>query len=210
MPKITGRLTDFGLDTLARHNPTVVFRHNSPGIAGVSLLTTRPVETVTAYNGYFETELVASARISPAGYYTVSIEWEEPPSRKKHREVFPGRLYVPAEGGALADCLRVPANPGLVFDGPEPPANPSPGSWWLDDEGHIQEYGPTGWNFKQNIRGPAGYSAVGAAASQTAVAAWIEAEAGPNPVAAALLAGFVTAVTDAAGDVTLYQNGKEL
>lgn len=173
MPKITGRLTDFGLDALAEHNPTVVFRHNAPGIAGVSLLTTRPVETVTAYNGYFEAELVASARVSPAGYYTVSIEWEEPPSRKKHREVFPGRLYVPAEGGALADCLRVPANPGLVFTGKEPPANPSPGSWWLDTAGQIQEFGPTGWNFKQNIRGPAGFNATGAAEDDAAIAAFL-------------------------------------
>lgn len=210
MPKITGRLTDFGLDALAGLNPSVVFRHNTPGVAGVSLLTTRPVETVTAYNGYFEAELVASARISPAGYYTISIEWSEPPSRKRHREVFPGKLYVPAEGGVLADCLRVPANPGLVYSGEEPPANPSPGSWWLDTDGRIQEYGLNGWNFKQNIRGPAGYSAIGAEASQSAVAGWIDAEAGPNPVSAALLAGFVTAVTDAAGDVTLYQNGKEL
>lgn len=185
MPKVTGQLTDFGFDALEDHNPRLLFIHNTPGVAGSSVLTTRPVVVPVAHNGYFEAELVASARIAPAGYYTVMIEWTEYPNRLKS-EPFPGRLYVPAAGGALADILRVPANPALVWTGVEPPANPSPGSWWLGRDSIISEYDGTGWNFKQNIRGAAGYNATGAAADDAAIARFIGEEAGPTATARAL------------------------
>lgn len=185
MPKVTGQLTDFGFDALEGHAPRLLFIHNTPGVAGTSVLTTRPVVVPVAHNGYFEADLIASARIAPAGYYTVRIEWTEYPNRLQS-ETFPGRLYVPANGGALADILRVPANPALVWTGEEPPANPSPGTWWLGRDSTISEYDGTGWNFKQSIRGAAGYNATGAAADDSAIARFIGEDAGPTATARAL------------------------
>lgn len=186
MPKVTGKLTDFGFDVLAGHNPRLLFKHNTPGVAGASIMPTRPVAAVPEYNGYFEADLTASARIAPAGYYTVTIQWTDLPGRTVYSEEFPGRLYVPAEGGVLADILRVPANPGLVWTGTEPPANPSPGTWWLGDDGLLQEWDGQGWTFKQNTRGPAGYNATGAAEDDAAIARFIGEAAGATLTGAAL------------------------
>lgn len=210
MPKIYGQLTDFGLGPLTELEPVLLFEHNAPGVAGNAVLSTRPVRVPVGPSGFFEAELIAAARISPAGFYRISIEYRDKPTQQRRIERLPWQLFVPAEGGILADILRVPANPALVWTGTEPPANPSPGTWWLDPEGMIHERGLTGWTFKQNIRGPAGYNAAGTEASQKSVADWIKETAGPNPVSAALAADYVSAVIDAAGDVTLYQNGIEL
>lgn len=187
MARVTCQLTDFGYDPMTDTNPLVIFTHSTPGVAGTSLLSTKPLEITPARNGYAEVDLVPSAAIAPAGYYTVAMEWTaRRPPRRRHREEFPGRLYVPAAGGVLGDLLRVPANPGLVFKGAEPPANPSPGSWWLGTDGVLNEFNGTGWTFKQNVRGPAGFNAVGAEASIQSVADWITGTAGANAVSKAV------------------------
>lgn len=209
MAKVTGKLTDFGYDPLRSNTPRIFFRHRQPGVNRTTVMVTKPVEAATDRDGLFEINLAPSATIAPAGYYEITVEWLDRDGRK-WTEVLPWHLFVPADGGSLADLLRVPQNPALVWTGEEPPRDPSPGSWWQNFDGDIKEFDGTGWNFKNNIRGPAGYNAAGAAASQASVAEWIRKTAGSNPVSQALAAGFVTAVVDAAGDVTLYQNGKEL
>lgn len=188
MPKITGTLTDFGFSPMPGMNPRLYFQHNTPGVSGAAIMSTKRIEVIPVKNGLWEAELVASARIAPAGFYTITLEWSEPPSRKRISERFPGRLYVPAEGGILADILRVPANPALVWTGTEPPPNPTPGTWWLNDDGILQERNDKGgWTFKQNTRGPAGYNAVGALPTLQTLADYTNQTAGPNAFAAALL-----------------------
>lgn len=186
MPKVTGRLTDFGLNAMADNAPRVVFEYTSPGVAQSSILATHPVVSVPAYNGFFEADLVESAKISPAGFYRVFLEWRDDTTRTYRRDELPGELYVPAAGGVLADLLRVPSNPALVWTGTEPPPNPAPGSWWQKPTGDLYEWGGDGWNYKTSLRGPAGYNATGAAADMATIAAYLLATAGANPVSEAL------------------------
>lgn len=194
MPLVTGKLTDFGLDPMLDNAPRVVFTYTdgadgqpTAGISRASILATHPVAVDPAYNGYIEAELIDTASISPAGYYTVSLEWRDDKTRVIQRDVLPGKLYVPAAGGVLADLLRVPSNPALVWSGKEPPGNPSPGTWWLNESGDLNERNDRGgWTFKQNLRGPAGYMATGAAEDAQALANFTNGTAGPNPFRDAL------------------------
>lgn len=186
MPKITGQITDFGFSALPGHRLRLVFKHSAPGLAGAAIMTTRPVVVTPASNGYFEANLVSTDAIAPAGFYTVAMEWIEPPSRKTYRETFPGKLYVPSAGGVLADILRIPANPALVWTGEEPPANPSPGSWWQKPSGDVYEWAGNVWNYKVNLRGPAGYNALGADQTAATLAAFARGTAGANVFADAL------------------------
>lgn len=141
MAKVTGQISDFGFDPLRSNRLRLSFRHSEPGVSGVSLMTTRPVEVDTEENGYFEADLAPSGLIFPEGFYTVTLEWEEPPSRKVHREVFPGRLWVPPGGGVLSTLLRLPSNPAAVWTGTTAPPNPTPGTWWLNPEtGVLKEW----------------------------------------------------------------------
>lgn len=133
MPKVIGRLTDFGLDAMVGQDPRLVFRHSTPGVSGASVLASRPVIVQTEGNGVFEVELVDSSRVSPAGWYQVTLEWRDDETRQRRQDVLPFRLYVPAAGGQIGDLLRVPSNPAMVWTGPTPPPNPSPGLWWLYD-----------------------------------------------------------------------------
>lgn len=198
MPIVTGKLTDFGLDAMRENMPRVIFTYTNPagrpqpGIAKSAVLASHPVIANPAYNGYFEAELVDSSTISPAGYYTVSLEWRDDATRVYRREDLPGKLYVPAAGGILADLLRIPSNPALVWQGAEQPGNPSPGSWWLQPNGDLAEYSGKGWTVKTNLRGPAGYNATGAAADDAAIAAFIEAAAGATKTKTALDAEYTT------------------
>lgn len=200
MPLVTGKLTDFGLDVMTDNAPRVVFTYTNPdgrpqpGIAKASLLASHPVVSVPAYNGFFEAELTDTASISPAGYYLVSIEWRDDSTRVYRRDVLPGELYVPAAGGVLADLLRVPVNPALVWSGEEEPANPSPGTWWQKPNGEIWEWGP-GWNYKNSIRGPAGYNAVGAELTDASIADFIGQTAGATKAGAAVTAAIENRLT---------------
>lgn len=192
MAKVIGQLTDFGFDAMAGHEPRLLFTHTAAGVADSALVFHRkPVEVIPTRSGLFEVELQPSAKVSPAGWYTITVTWIDLPTRIRKAESLPWKLYVPAAGGILTDLLRVPSNPALVWTGAEPPANPSPGSWWMDFDGRLSEFDRGGWNFKQNLRGPAGYNAVGAEASQESIASWIKAPAGPNPVSLALAEGFL-------------------
>lgn len=187
MPKVTGQLSDFGLDPMTAHKPVIAFTHSTPAVAGNRLLSAdKPVRVTPTSGGFFDAELVAAAAVSPAGFYTISIEWTELPLKLRRKERLPFRLYVPAEGGTLADMLRMPSNPGQVWAGKEPPANPSPGTWWLDFDGGLHERGKSGWNFKQNLRGPAGYMATGAADDLAALASYVKETAGSNVFSTAL------------------------
>lgn len=187
MAKVTGQLTDFGMDPRTAHKPVVVFMHSTAAVAGARLLSaSMPVTATTTANGFFEADLVPAAAVSPAGWYTITIKWTELPSKLRRTERLPFRLFVPAEGGTLADMLRMPSNPGQVWAGEEPPANPSPGTWWLDFDGGLHERGKTGWNFKQNLRGPAGYMATGAADDLAALASYVKETAGANVFSTAL------------------------
>lgn len=193
MPKITGKLTDFGLDAIIGSDPKLTFiftsedRGPTSGISGTSVLANRPVDVLPEYNGFFEADLTSTERISPAGYYLVVVQWRDH-LRQRRREQLPWKLYVPAAGGILADLLRVPSNPALVFTGPKPPANPSPGSWWHEPgTGDLSEHDGVGWTYKANLRGPAGYNAVGADASQSSLAQWLLGTAGGNAFRSALL-----------------------
>lgn len=191
MPKITGQLTDFGLDAMLGKDPIISFRFVSEGrptsgIAAANVLANREVLVRPEYNGYFEGTLTSTEKISPAGYYLVSVHWRDE-LRQRRSEQLPWRLYVPPAGGALADLLRVPSNPALVFTGPKAPANPSPGSWWLNPESaELLEYGRDGWTYKANLRGVPGYAATGAAEDMQALARYVRQEAGANPFGAAL------------------------
>lgn len=190
MAKVTGKLTDFGLSVMPGSDPRISFQFRTTesltsGVAGTSVLANRPVVVSSQSNGYFEADLTPTDRISPAGFYVVTVGWRDE-LRRPQREVMPWRLYVPAAGGVLADLLRVPANPSLVFTGPTPPANPSPGSWWLNPgSGELKEYGGNGWTYKANLTGPAGKDALGADQSIAAIASYITANTA-NPLQAAL------------------------
>lgn len=194
MPVVTGKLTDFGLDTMPGLDPQVVFTYTDPaghptaGVSRSNVLAARPVVQAPLLNGYFAAELVDTASISPAGYYSVSLEYRDDLTRVRQRDVLPGRLYVPTGGGVLADLLRVPANPALVWVGAEPPANPSPGSWWMETDGKVQEYTGSGWVAKADLRGAAGYNATGAAQDLKTLADYVQQTAGPNAFADALIA----------------------
>lgn len=190
MPKITGKLTDFGIDPMLDADPKITFRFMTEGrptsaVAGAAVLANRDVEIRPEYNGFFEATLTETGKIAPAGYYLVSVHWRDQ-LRQRRVDTLPGRLYVPAAGGVLADLLRLPSNPALVWTGPEAPANPSPGSWWQKPNGDIYEWAGEGWNFKNNIRGPAGYNAVGAEATTASLAALARGAAGPNDFLTAL------------------------
>lgn len=201
MPVVTGKLTDFGLDPMLDNKPRVVFTYTNPagrpqsGIAKTSILASHPVIADPAYNGYFEAELMDTASISPAGYYTVTLEWRDDETRVYRRDTLPGELYVPAAGGILADLLRIPVNPALVWSGEEEPANPSPGSWWQKPNGEIWEWGPEGWNFKNSIRGPAGYNAIGAELTDASIADFIAQSAGATKAGAAVTAAIENRLT---------------
>lgn len=191
MPKVTGQLTDFGLDPMQDSNPRITFTfmvdgHRSSAVAATSVLANRATEAVPARNGYFEADLTSTEKIAPAGYYLVTVHWRDKLRIHRH-ETLPWQLRVPAAGGVLADLLRVPSNPALVWTGEAPPLNPSPGSWWQQpSSGDLREYSGTGWNLKANTRGPAGYNAIGAEASDQSIAALLQQTAGPTKAAAAL------------------------
>jgi len=194
MPLVNGTLTDFGLDPIAGLTPRLVFMPASPGVAGLNVLTTLPVEVTPAANGYFEVDLASTQTIAPATYYIVKITWIDAAQNRRHRsELLPWKLFVPPEGGALGDLLRVPSNPALTFTGTEAPYNPAVGSWWLDPTtGDLSEFSQDGvtWEHKANVRGPAGYNATGAAADAAALAAFTAETAGPNAFSAALRAAY--------------------
>lgn len=193
MPLVNGTLTDFGLDPLTINSPVLYFRASSTGIAGLNILSKRKaVEAVPAANGFFEVDLVATAAVAPADtHYMIEIRYRDS-NGMVVSESLPWKLFVPSEGGALGDLLRVPANPALVFTGTEPPELATAGLWWLDPEtGDLSEFTGTGWQHKANLRGPAGYNATDAAGSDAAIAAFI----GQNGSATRnkLLADFVSA-----------------
>lgn len=192
MPLVFGSLTDFGLDALTGHAPRLTFRAASPGVAGLNILSTIAVEAVPALNGYFEVDLATTQAIAPATYYMVQIHWTEiDPTRKDKVETLPWRLFVPPEGGALGDLLRVPANPALVFTGTEAPYNPSLGTWWLDPEtGDLAEYNESGWDHKANLIGPPGYNATDAAQDLATLADYTNETAGANAFATAMNAKY--------------------
>lgn len=194
MPIINGALTDFGLDPLQLEDPKLIFRASSTGLAGMNLLSARKaVETVPASNGYFEVELVSTDEIAPAAtHYTVEIRYRETETRMRVSEVLPWNLLVPPAGGALTDLLRVQSNPALVWTGPAAPENTTPGTWWLDPEsGDLSEHDGQGWQFKANLKGPAGYSATGSAEDAQALADFVNAQAGPNPFDTALRGKYI-------------------
>ena len=176
MPIVNGTLTDFGLDPLTVNSPVLYFRASSTGIAGLNILSKRKAVEVrpAAGNGFFEVDLVATAAVAPADtHYIIELRYRDE-AGMTISETLPWKLYVPGDGGALGDLLRVPANPALVFTGTEPPELATAGVWWLDAAtGDLAEFDGTGWQHKTNLRGPAGYNATGAAEDDAAVAAFI-------------------------------------
>lgn len=173
MALVTGTLVDFGLDPL-EDIPKLFFRATGPGVSGIALLSTKPVEVIPAANGYFEVDLVPTVEISPPVSYTIQIQRYELPSRRPRLESLPWKLEVPTAGGFLADLLRVPSNPALTWSGEEPPANPSPGSWWYEpSSGQLSEWDGGGWTNKANLKGRPGLDATGAAEDDAAVAAFV-------------------------------------
>lgn len=191
MAKVTGKLTDFGLDAMLGKDPQLVFQFvsaagDTSAIAGVSVLANRPVVVAPQYNGFFEADLTPTDKISPAGHYRISVRWRDE-TRRWQANVLPWQLLVPAAGGVLADLLRVPSNPALVFTGPTPPPNPAPGSWWLDPaSADLSEHNGAGWTYKANLRGIPGYNATDAAGDDAAIARFISEAAGTTKAAAAV------------------------
>lgn len=183
MPIVKGTLTDFGLDPLSSEME-LWFIPAHAGLRGLNLLSRKPVRVTPAKNGLFEADLVSTEAVSPATWYEMEIRYLD--RREKKIERLPWELRVPAAGGILSDLLRVPSNPALVFTGEKAPPNPAPGSWWQDTTGDLREFDGNGWNFKINLRGPAGYMATGAAEDDKAVAAFLRQSAGPTESGAAL------------------------
>lgn len=187
MALVTGTLIDFGLEPMDGYAPEIVFHPSTPGLSGIAILASKPVEVTPAANGYFEVDLTPTAEVSPPMQYTIQLRWLELPTRKVRSEILPWKLEVPEAGGFLADLLRVPSNPALAWTGEEPPANPTPGSWWLKpSSGELYEYATDGWSTKANLRGPAGYNAPDAATTDDAFNKLIRQDSGPTLTGAAV------------------------
>lgn len=143
MPLVNGTLADFGFDPLTINSPVLQFKASTAGVSGMNLLaSSKPVQTVPESNGFFEVELASTEEILPGGiFYLVTIQYREDSTRNVKRELLPWKLFVPPEGGYLADLLMVPSNPAHVWTGTTPPEDPQPGMWWLNPEtGDLMEW----------------------------------------------------------------------
>lgn len=132
MAKVTGALSDFGLQPFPELQPRIIFTPSGPGVAGARLFATKPIIVKPAGSGSFTVELAPTANIRPVVWYTVTIEWLDPSGNYISSDALSWELFVPSAGGELSDLITTPANPSLVWVGPTPPPNPQPGYKWLN------------------------------------------------------------------------------
>lgn len=139
MPKISGTLTDFGLDPLAEFTPSLTFKPSGPAVAGAKLLVSKPVKVTPEYNGYFEVDLEATAELGI--WYTVVVSWHPEGTRPVESDVLPWKLNVPDAGGLIGELIETPQNPYRAYVGPTEPENPTAGMWWLNTTtGELSEW----------------------------------------------------------------------
>lgn len=132
MAFVTGKLNDFGLDTLTAFHPEIVFTPSGPAIGPTVLFATRPIVAIPAADGTFSVDLSPTEDIRPDRWYAISIRWLDSAGGYIAVDFPDWQLRVPPAGGTLSDILNVPANPAQVWVFETPPANPTPGTWWLN------------------------------------------------------------------------------
>lgn len=132
MAKVTGALTDFGLQPFPELQPRLIFTPSGPGVSGARLFATKPMIVTPAGSGSFTVELQPTANLRPALWYTITIEWLDPAGNYISSDHLSWKLFVPSGGGELSDLIETPANPSLVWVGPTPPLNLQPGQKWLN------------------------------------------------------------------------------
>ena len=140
MATIYGKLSDFGLRSLARFRPVVRFTPSGAGVKGGLLLAGRAVEVPVASNGRFSVELEPTDGVTPEAWYTVSIEYLNEGGQYTSLDILGYRLYVPAPGGQIGDMPGAPASVDTVLVSLAPPP-PGYKGWYLNAPGPGQDPG---------------------------------------------------------------------
>jgi hypothetical protein len=206
MPLVTGNLRDITNAPIPSKEPEILFSLNRANSAGGVLYPTQPVIVKPDDQGNFFVNLASTVDMIDTGFYQLQIRFLSPSALETTLMDFPDwKITVPREGGSISTLLagHNPGNQRMVWVSQTPPLMPRPHMMWLEEDpanpagstGRLYEFrggawspanGKGAWQYIGDLRGPAGYNAVGTEASQTSIAAWIKGTAGSNPVKTAV------------------------
>lgn len=132
MAIVTGALSDIGIDPFPELQPRLIFTPSGNSVSDARLFATKPkIVNVAAGSGSFMVDLQPSEGSRPAIYYTITIEWLATNGQYVSADFLEWKIFVPYEGGTLADLIEAPANPMLFWVGETAPLLPTPGQYWL-------------------------------------------------------------------------------
>ena len=135
MAIVTGRLSDFGLQSLAQYSPTLKFVPSGPGVKGGRLFSSTPVEAVVSSSGSWSVALEPTDGVVPEVWYSVQIEHlGAVTGEPTHFDLLNFRLYVPVGGGDIGGFPGVPMSPETVLVSLDPPP-PGYRGWYLNAPG---------------------------------------------------------------------------
>lgn len=140
MPKITGKLRDIGLDSLAGKNPVLEFSLNSPNAKDDGrLYTTNPVRVTPDSNGDFTVYLDATDSMVKDAWVKLTVKWAETGEKGETgytRIDFPDfQIRVGDTTTSLGNAIERGANgnPMMVWVSLTAPPDPRPFDMWLKD-----------------------------------------------------------------------------
>lgn len=162
MPTVSGRLLDIGLAPLAGLNPVLEFRPSSAAVDSRSrVFPSRQVEVTPDPTGAFSVSLASTDELLPIGaHWKVRVKWLSatadgrnfPPS-----DDLPFKLFVPPEGGDIADLIGEYVANDWVYQGPNAPLLTNKARWQLNTStGDLFAYQDGSFVKIANLRGPKG------------------------------------------------------
>jgi len=148
MAIVTGSMTDLGLSPIPGLQPRLGFQADA-GIDSGTVRIDRLIEVVPNALGVFSVNLAPTDTIRPATSYRLTVTWLDALGQPAGFAEIPGRLYVPADGGALGDLITTDGGaPGLTWVGLEPPAERGPFTSWLRmDPDNIDDFDPASGDY---------------------------------------------------------------
>lgn len=140
MAIVRGNVGTFGLESISLVGMRLWFIPSGPGVVDPTyLLLSKRVEASIATNGSgaFAVNLAPTENVHPLRWYTIRAEWPDSENKYTSVDFIDWKLFVPTEGGDLADLVEFPSNPQLVWVSLTPPPHiPAFNSLWLNDNPH--------------------------------------------------------------------------
>lgn len=137
MAFVHGNVGTFGLESISLVGMRLLFIPSGPAVVDPTyLLVSKPVQAAVAVDGSgaFTVNLAPTDNVHPLRWYTITAEWPESGSNYTSLDFIDWKLFVPSQGGDLADLIEFPSNPQLVWTSlTPPPFIPAFNSLWLND-----------------------------------------------------------------------------